>query len=161
MPCGSVSVAVFILCVLFWTVVYFNVAFIIHCLVDCVTIDEERRVLISCRQDMDFSRHEYTSNPTKARRLVFERSQHRFNGQTSKASRFCVNIFKTQFLGLRAFEPDSAKENRSLTGLVERFGRDQHLPQYLLWRMHEVAQIPSSTWSGNSVWHPLVVVAGQ
>lgn len=53
-------------------------------LVECAAIDYERRLLMGCRQDMDFSRHEYTNNPNEAKRLTFERAQQRFNAQMAK-----------------------------------------------------------------------------
>jgi len=52
--------------------------------VDCPIIDDERRTLIKYRQDMDYSRHEYTNNPSETKRLTFESSQQRFNDQMAK-----------------------------------------------------------------------------
>jgi hypothetical protein len=111
-------------------------------------------MLMSCRQDMDFSRHEYTSNPTEARRLIFERSQQRFNAQTSKVSLF-FDLFQLKALGLRVVEPGwcfvdfgcerfceeffktwqslaPTEEDLAFSGLVEHFGRHQCLSQHLL-----------------------------
>jgi len=52
--------------------------------VECAAIDEERRVLISCRRDMDYACHEYTNNPVESKRITFERAQQRFNNQMVK-----------------------------------------------------------------------------
>ncbi|KAI6190619.1 BAR domain-containing protein [Aphelenchoides bicaudatus] len=52
--------------------------------IDCANIDKERRVLVSCRQEMDFSFHECTNDPSEGKKANFERAQQRFNVQMSK-----------------------------------------------------------------------------
>jgi len=60
--------------------------------VEYLSLEEERRMLLGYRQEMDYAYHECTSNLTEAKRQTYDRAQKCFNAQVDKVFEMVTQI---------------------------------------------------------------------